>query len=1066
MKRIQQLIVLLAVLAGGNAHAQVWKNYADSAKIFMDQRKNTEAINYLIKAKDEIGKDSVMTNTYAGFCNTLGILYRNTQQPDKAESYFLIAMDIREKLLGTNHLDYAVTCTGLGILYITTGKYVKAANLIEQARNIRSKTLGANNAEYARCCFLLAICYSYTGKLNQSESLYIESKQIREKTVGKWTQDYAASCNSLAILYATTGEFAKADPLFLEAKEVMGKVLGKQHPEYISVCSNLAALYGKKGQYYRAESQNLELLDIREIILGKDHDEYAASCFNLGSLYREMGVMDKAEKFFMLAKQVWEKNHGKEFINYANSCNSLSVLYADMGNVEKAILWGSEAKELRKKLLGVENLDYAQSCNNLAVLYKETGDYKNAESLAKEANNLYIQLIGKENIEYAESCNNLATIFLEKGDNTAAEYYLKESRQMLELSVGKMHPEYASSCNNLGFFYKQSGQYDKAKSLLEEAARVRINSLGKEHYMLAETFYNLAGLHANMQQPDSAMSYYVKAFEIQKYNQEKVFLFTSETEKEYYLKQASYLQSSFFSYLKKYNSSPAMAYDLVVSNKNLILSSATQLHHQFFYSNDTITSGIYNEWTDLKEQLAFWYSKPLKERPAYVKELDDRAQQLEKELVRKTGSVNRNNTKNAWKILQQSLQPNEAAIEFISFQYQDEKRWTDSIYYAAIIIKNEYTEPKLVFLFEQKSLDSLLVNKGIGYGRPRINAIYSASVSGKRTLYDVIWKPLQDQLEGVSKIFFAPAGSLYKLSFASLPLKKAEVLSDKFELVQVNTTAVTAGDSQTHIDTSVSIRLYGGILYDADSLTMKTVAVRHTRNNQGNRNTPAMLRQTNAPGFNYLPGTEKEVDGISQLARKHYYPIVLSVGNEATEESFKDLSGNNSPVVLHIASHGFFFQDPSGKIKDQVPGSSVAFKESANPLIRSGLALAGANNAWRGQNVSNVEDGILTSYEVSNMYLPNTKLAVLSACETGLGDVQGNEGVYGLQRSFKIAGVENLIMSLWKVPDQETAEFMQLFYKNLFSDQKIQNAFKSAQAAMRNKYRNDPYKWAAWVLIR
>jgi len=128
--------------------------------------------------------------------------------------------------------------------------------------------------------------------------------------------------------------------------------------------------------------------------------------------------------------------------------------------------------------------------------------------------------------------------------------------------------------------------------------------------------------------------------------------------------------------------------------------------------------------------------------------------------------------------------------------------------------------------------------------------------------------------------------------------------------------------------------------------------------------------------------------------------------------------------------------------------------------------LSGANAAWKGKPIVGVEDGVLTAYEVSNLYLPNTKLVVLSACETGLGDIQGNEGVYGLQRAFKIAGVKNLVMSLWKVGDKETSEFMQEFYKNIFNKLSISDAFYSAQTVMKNKYRNEPYKWAAWILVR
>ena len=147
--------------------------------------------------------------------------------------------------------------------------------------------------------------------------------------------------------------------------------------------------------------------------------------------------------------------------------------------------------------------------------------------------------------------------------------------------------------------------------------------------------------------------------------------------------------------------------------------------------------------------------------------------------------------------------------------------------------------------------------------------------------------------------------------------------------------------------------------------------------------------------------------------------------------------------------------------------SGVVFRSSANPLFRSGILFAGANDAWMGKAMNGQEDdGILTAYEVSNLFLPNTSLVVLSACETALGDIKGSEGVYGLQRSFKMAGVQNLVMSLWKVPDTETAEFMQVFYKNMFEKKTIVQSFYEAQSFMKNKYRKEPYKWAAWILVK
>ena len=264
--------------------------------------------------------------------------------------------------------------------------------------------------------------------------------------------------------------------------------------------------------------------------------------------------------------------------------------------------------------------------------------------------------------------------------------------------------------------------------------------------------------------------------------------------------------------------------------------------------------------------------------------------------------------------------------------------------------------------------------------------------------------------------------------------------------------------------------MYGGIKYDADSTDLKQTIPLYAinTNKEKTRSIPDDL--TRSGSFSYLPGTEAEIETIEKQAKKTQNQISVLSGIKATEESFKALNGQASPSVLHIATHGFFFPDPKDDKRDSIQRmfetSAKVFRESDNPLFRSGLLFAGANIAWKGKSIEGIEDGILTAYEVSNMYLPNTKLVVLSACETALGDIQGSEGVYGLQRAFKIAGVQNLVMSLWKVPDAETAEFMQLFYKNMFAKQSISDAFYHAQTIMKNKYRNDPYKWAAWVLVR
>lgn len=193
-------------------------------------------------------------------------------------------------------------------------------------------------------------------------------------------------------------------------------------------------------------------------------------------------------------------------------------------------------------------------------------------------------------------------------------------------------------------------------------------------------------------------------------------------------------------------------------------------------------------------------------------------------------------------------------------------------------------------------------------------------------------------------------------------------------------------------------------------------------------------------------------------------------GMDAQEESFVNLSGVNAPSVIHLATHGYYVQGTGSlqiKSKVSLSGSGdIPFRSSADPLLRSGLLMSGANLAWKGANLpAAVEDGILTAKEVSNLDLKYTQLVVLSACQSGLGDVKGSEGVEGLQRGFKMAGVKYLIMSLWEVPDHETTEFMRTFYDNWCGRTNIRNAFRATQVIMKDKYKNEPHKWAGFVLF-
>jgi CHAT domain-containing protein len=290
---------------------------------------------------------------------------------------------------------------------------------------------------------------------------------------------------------------------------------------------------------------------------------------------------------------------------------------------------------------------------------------------------------------------------------------------------------------------------------------------------------------------------------------------------------------------------------------------------------------------------------------------------------------------------------------------------------------------------------------------------------------------------------------LHKIAFAAIQTKDDQLLCDRLELAQMSSTSQLLKQQDFELSSTQTAALFGGVKYHTDSSEHVI--------------------------WNYLPGTLKEIDSIHAIIAPHINTDLYKA-YEASEANFKTIAAKSH--ILHIATHGFFYPDPEvirKETKTEMDQEDLSFRGGAsnygiwnfvnneNPLMRSGLALAGANDAWQRDVFAEGEDGVLAAQEVSNLNLTQTELVVLSACETGLGDIKGSEGVYGLQRAFKMAGAHYLIMSLWQVPDEETAKFMTLFYEHLFELKDIRSAFTAAQSQMRKEH--DPYYWAAFVLI-
>jgi len=985
---------------------------------------------------------------------------------------------------GIKHKNYATSLNNLAELYKNMGRYSEAEPLYKEAIKIVKEVLGEKHPDYATALNNLAELYYYLGLYKKAELLFQVAMEIRKEVLGVKNTNYATSLNNLAGLFLSMGRYSEAEPLFKEAMKIRKEVLGENHPDYAQSLNNLALLYNFMGRYTEAEPLYKEAMKIRKEVLGEKHPDYATSLNNLALLYNSMGRYSEAEPLYKETMKILKEVLGKNHPSYATSLNNLALLYYYMGRYIKAEPLYKEAMKIRKEVLGEKHPDYAMSLNNLAGLYKTMGRYSEAEPLYKEAMKIYKEVLGEKHTSYAGSINNLAVLYDDMGRYTEAEPLFKEALKIIKEVLGENHPDYATSLNNLALLYYYMGRYSEAEPLYKEAMKIIKEVLGEKHPYYAPSLNNLAGLYYKMGRYTEAEPLFIESNRNNINYIQNNFPFLSENQKKDFLKTIYYNFEVFYSFSKircKDNSSiTSNMFDIRLASKGVILNSTVQMFSKIKSSGDENLINKYNELITLKATIIKAQDLTIEERKnrgLNLKELESNAEEIEKELNKAAGIDIFKNVN--WQDLKNSLKPNEAAIEFVDFQYYD-KRWTDTTFYMALMLKKDYEYPKLITLCTEDEIKSILSIPSEN------NNSYVRNNKTSIELYNKIWKPLEEYLTDVNSIYISPSGLLNKVSFSAISSANNELLCDKYDLHYVGNLkdVVLKKEEEKQIKSIPNFTsvIFGGADFDLDSAKLKEYSSKFDTAEIKREGDPVILysdKESYSPNqlvkngkWTYLEGTKTEAENINSLFKSNNLNSIVYTGPDANKTALKAFSHtktNNSPTVIHIATHGFFFPEIKKdyeKMHLMQMGNQGLYRASDNPLMRSGLIFAGANTYWQDSTpVHSGDNGILTAYEVSNMDLMNTELVVLSACETGLGDIRGGEGVYGLQRAFKVAGAKTIIMSLWKVPDKETVELMELFYTSWLSGMTKHEAFTRARKEMRNRYPGDPYKWAAFVMV-
>ena len=989
------------------------------------------------------------------------------------------ALNIRKRVLGKENIDYMASLHNLALCYSALGNYTEAIPLETEMLSIIKPTLGKEHPDYVVVLAFLAFYHSHLGNYTEAIHFETEALNIKEQTLGKEHPDYLKSLSNLSIYYSTLGNYAEAIHFETEALNIKEQALGKEHPDYAQSLGNLANYYESLGNYTEAIKFVSETVSITGSVLGKEHPDYATSLHNLAHLYYRLGNYTEASQLETKALNIRERTFGKRNSDYLKSLSNLSIYYSDLGNYAEAIRLGTEALNIRERILGKEHPDYAQSLGNLAIEYRYLSNYTEAFRLDTEALNIRERILGKEHPDYLKSLSNLALYHSDLGDQDEAIRLWTETLNTRERILGKEHPDYALNLDNLAGAYCSLGNYDEAIRLGTEALNTIERVLGKEHPDYATTLKTLSTCYSALENYDEAIRLGTEAVNITEHscgirhprliyqkaalssyyfnnndfkNAEQYVIDINNAYKNYirntFANLASSERSLFWnaenSWFEKainiyayYTCSQQIisdGYDLTLFSKGILLNSERDFSDLIMESNDKDAIETFDKLRTTRSTLNKLYEKPIVKRFLNTDSLENVAIHLEKKLIGKSkiyGDFTHNMTI-CWKDIQKKLNPNDVAVEFVCFPIQN-----DSIIYAAYVVDSKMKNPKMITLFEARQLEKI---SGASY--------YTTPVLSR-----LVWSKLDNYISNSDNIYFAPAGELHNIAIESLPDYKANsIISDRHNFYRLSSTRQLAVNMDKNpLEKAV---LYGGLRYNTSVEILEKDAKKYSIFSA--RDFSAIVQTDSLSlrgGASELPATKIEVEDIDRKFKSINVKPLLYTDTTGTEASFKDLSGKKINI-MHIATHGFYWTEKEARRMNNLNFLQLNDNKSARyvedkALTRTGMLFSGANNALSGKPIpENIQDGILTAREISFLNLRGLDMVAMSACQTGLGEITG-DGVFGLQRGFKKAGANSLLMSLWKVDDKATQMLMTKFYEYFLSGKSKLKSLTLAQKYLR-----------------
>lgn len=806
----------------------------------------------------------------------------------------------------------------------------------------------------------------------------------------------------------TVDKYDEAIQLVHKTLPLVIKTYGKSSIEYYNFLIMASQIYSD------ADNDKQALVLIEDVINGikKNLDTndflYAKALANKGNYLRDLGRDSKSIQMLREANMIFRSF--EPTLEYAVCQKDLAIAYFNTGQYEKA----KEAILQADKILSVsESTIKDAEWVNIKITFDNIdsalGNYREAivrsQQLLQDlkSNNLHPQLQNW-------ILMSLVHYYLQDEDYLKA---IEEGQRILRLSqeIGLNISMEEIIHYNIGLAYQRLSQFTEAKEYFLSSLKLSEKAYGVSHPLTVMPLESLVNILALLGEEENLTMYLEQLFNRVKTDFLTQFPLLDSNGRVNYWKEeySNFFMNTLPTLCMKFSNKLIyqLTYDGILMSKGILLESDVRFRHELRNSEDP---SYFERFTQIEDAR--------KNTEANIDSLDYEEQRIRMDFIKNSNYLD--GFKTTWKDVRATLADNEVAIEFILSPVSR----SNGQVYSALIISNNCGSPKYVNLFTKQELDNIDVED-----------FYNTN-----KLSSILWTPILNQIGNADVIYFSPIGDLYNISIENLPLTMEDAsnspspsyMSDKYQLTRLNSTRdITSKSLRNFI---VSASLFGDMNYDG-------------MGEQSNHSKAKKRGNDYRSGFRPLPGTRTELENINKALATTGIDISTFLKDNSTKKSFMKMSGD-SPSIIHIATHGYY---------------NNTNETDKSVLDNSGLVFSGFN-LFMDKN-KKITDGCVTASEISQMDLYNTDLAVLSACETGLGKIE-SDGVFGLQRGFKMAGVNSLMMSLWEVDDDATQLLMTEFYRNYVNGMTKMDALLNAQKIVRATagFENPEY-WAAFILL-